>query len=118
MKVINEVARMQQLAGIITEIKINKPSDLDKTIENFTELHNDEDGNIDTWDIDCDVFWDVILKYPTYFPSFDNDDDIASFIDNFREKIHNITNFDDHNEWINPSLRKILGIVKTMNIDE
>lgn len=109
---LNEIKRLQQLAGIITEIKVNNPAELNQIIEDFA--YEDNVNNEDTWDYDGDKLFDIVEKYPSYFGiSFD---DVGDFVDVFRMRFHNYVEYDDLEEWRNPTLRKLIEFCKKYNI--
>jgi len=109
---LNEIKRLQQLAGIITEIKVNNPNELDQVIEDFA--YEDNVNNEDTWDYDGDKLFDIVEKYPSYFGI--NFNDAGDFIDEFRSQFHSYVDYDDFELWKNPTLRQLINFVKKYNI--
>lgn len=92
---------------LLSEIKINNPNKLDQVIEDFA--YEREIQGAEFMEFDQDKLYDLIEKYPNYFKIGNTQiDDIVQL---FNDYFYDYFDYDDLDEWRNPTLRKILEVI-------
>jgi hypothetical protein len=102
-----EITRLQQLAGILTEIKVNNPNILNKVIEDFAYIR-EIDGN-EFIEFNQDKLDNILEEYYNIFKI--KEDDIDTISNLFYEYFYDYYDYDDLEEWKNPTLKQILEII-------
>lgn len=112
----NEIQRLQQLAGIITEVKVFDPVLNKKTLPNLIQLK--KDNGVEFVDINPEIIYNLVEENPGLFGIRGDKSSVFRFVKNLSEKIYDTWEYDDYEKYKNITVGQLIDFIKSNDINE